>query len=92
MKLTVLETLKHGKVTAVAAGAKLTKRTVTVGSALAVIRAGHSAKLKLSLNATGRALLAKHSPLRVKFTVTQSGRKVKSATVTFKAKKKKAKH
>ena len=87
LKLTVREALKHGKVTAVAASTKLTKRTVSVGSASVVVRGGGSKVVKLSLNGTGRGLLAKHSPLQVKLGVTQARRTVKSSTVTFKAKK-----
>jgi sugar lactone lactonase YvrE len=85
-KLTVRETLSHGKVIAVAASTKLTKRTVTVGSASVVLAKGKSRTVKLSLNAKGRALLAKHSPLKTKLVITQAGRTVKSYTVTFKSK------
>ena len=88
-KLTVRETLKHGKLIAVAAGAKLTKRTVTVGSGSVVVRAGRNRTVKVSLNRVGRGLLAKHSPLKVKLAVTQSGRTIKSSTLTFRAKHKK---
>jgi DNA-binding beta-propeller fold protein YncE len=87
-KLTVRETLKHGKVIAVAARTKLTKRTVTVGSGSVVVGAGRSKTVKVSLNRQGRALLARHSPLKVKLTITQSGRKIKSSTLTFRAKHK----
>jgi hypothetical protein len=43
------------------------------------------------LNATGKRLLAKHGSLKVKLTLTQSGKTIRSTTVTFKKKKAKAK-
>jgi hypothetical protein len=85
--LTVRETLKHGKLIAVAASTKLTKRTVSVGSASVVVPGGRSKTVKLSLNGTGRGLLARHSPLRVGLDVTQVGRTIKTSTVTFRAKR-----
>lgn len=62
------------------------RRTVAVGSARATIRAGRSKTLKISLNPTGKRLLAKNHKLKVKLVITQHGRKVLSTTITFKAK------
>ena len=91
LTLSVLETLHHGKVTAVAASTKKTKKTkktVVVGSESVTIAAGKSETVKLKLNATGKRLLAKHNPLKAKLAVTASGKTVTRSTVTFKTKKK----
>jgi hypothetical protein len=86
--LSVLETLHHGKVTALAASAKTTKKTVVVGSETVTIAAGKSRTVRISLNGSGKRLLAKHNPLKAKLAVTASGKKVSSSTITFKTKKK----
>ncbi len=74
---------------ATAAGKKPKKpssRTVVVGTARATIRAGRSKTLKISLNRTGKRLLAKHHTLKVKLVITQKGRTVRKTTITFKTK------
>ena len=56
-----------------------------VGTAKVEIRAGHSKKVRLTLNRTGRRLLAKNHKLKVNLTITQNGHTVRRRTITFKA-------
>jgi hypothetical protein len=87
--LSVLETLKGGKLTAVTASAKkTTKKTVTVGTVTVTIAAGHTETIKVNLNGTGKKLLAKRKPLKAKLTITQAGKTITGTTITFKNKKK----
>lgn len=101
VSLSVTETLSGGKVTAVAASAskkkpRHRKKTVTVGQETIKLAAGTHETVKVSLNRTGKQLLAKHPTLKVKLLVSESGKTLKTTTITFKAKKpkhkKKAKH
>jgi hypothetical protein len=87
LRLSVLETLKRGKLTAVAASAQRTK-IVVVGAVTVTVAAGRSETVKLNLNATGKRLLPKHNPLKAKLTLVQSGKTVAGSTVTFKIKQK----
>jgi hypothetical protein len=97
IKLTasVLETIRHGKVIALAASTKTkkktTKKTITIISKTATIPAGATKTIKLTLNRAGKKLLAKHHPLKAKLTVTQSRRTVTHKTITLKPKPKKKK-
>ena len=61
-------------------------KVIVVGSAKVKIRAGQSKKVRITLNRTGRRLLAKKHKLNVKLTITQNGHTVRSRTLTFKAK------
>jgi hypothetical protein len=97
---TVLETIRRGKVIALAASTKkpskkptkkTTKKTITIISTIATIRAGATKTIKLTLNAAGKKLLANHNPLKAKLTVTQSRRTVTSKTITLKTNTKKKK-
>ncbi len=88
LTLLVVETLHHGKVTAVAASAKTVRKTVLVGYKTVTVAAGKSETVKLSLNGSGKRLLAKHTPLRTKLTVRALGKTVASSAIAFKAKKK----
>jgi hypothetical protein len=89
LTLSVVETLKGGKVTAVAASAKkTTRKTVDVGAVTVTVAAGRSDTIKVALNGAGKKLLAKHRPLKAKLTLTQAAGTVDSSTVTFKAKTK----
>jgi PKD domain/Carboxypeptidase regulatory-like domain len=67
VQLTVVEQLRNGHVTAIAARkkGKTTKQTVVVGSATVTLAAGKSETVKVSLNAAGMKLLAQHSKLAV---------------------------
>ncbi len=73
LRLTVVETLKGHRVVGVTA-AKKRRRTVTVGSATVTLAAGQATTVSVSLNRTGRRLLAKrHGRLKVRVVVTQAG-------------------
>lgn len=102
VRLQVVEHLKGRRgVTAVSAGkrhkrAAVKKRTVIVGSATFTLEAGHTAKVTVALNRTGRALLARFKRLPAKLilspTGTQGKKVIVEKTVLFKAKRKKRKH
>ncbi len=85
LALSVIETLRSGKLVGVAAKTK--KRTVTLGTASVTLTGGQSKTVTVSLNATGRRLLVHRHSLTVKLTVKQeTGGKsvvVKTLTVTF---------
>jgi hypothetical protein len=92
LKLTVTETLKGHKVIGVSAHkAKVTHKTVVLGTASATIPAGRTATVKIGLNGTGRRLLSARHQLTAKLTVTQriGGRNqtISTQKVTFKAPK-----
>lgn len=87
LTLSVVETLRAGKLVAVAAASKATKRTVTLGRASLTLDGGQSKTVSVSLNATGRALLKRERKLHVKLLLTQTsaGKTVgmKGQTLTF---------
>jgi len=98
-RMTVTEKIRGHKLIAVTARKrpKTRKVVVTVGTARAVtLLAGQSRTVKISLNGTGRRLLASHRTLKVTLDVTQilgGGRsRTVSQTVTFKAPKHKKHH
>ena len=76
----------HGAIVARAHRGKPHVKVVVVGTAKVEIRAGHSKEVRITLNRTGRRLLAKNHKLKVNLTVTQSGHTVRRRTITFKAK------
>jgi hypothetical protein len=86
LKVTAKERVTHGK----GKHRKTITKTVVVASKTVTIAAGASTTVKLSLNHTGRALLAKVHTLTGKLTITQtvSGRTttLSTNTVVFKAK------
>jgi hypothetical protein len=90
--LTVIETVKGGKVTAVSAAKK---KTVVLATASTTIAAGQAKTIVIALNATGKHLLAQHHTLKVKLAITQPGvakaSVVSGQTITFKATQKKHK-
>jgi hypothetical protein len=63
------------------------RRTVVVGSRRVKIPAGHRETIRITLNRTGRRLLAKHHKLKVKLTITEGRHTVSSRAITFKAKR-----
>jgi hypothetical protein len=76
LRLTVHETLLGHRIVAVSAAKTKKKpkrrhRLIVVGSKNATVGAGRTAKLKLSLNRTGRGLLAARHRLTVTLTVSQ---------------------
>ena len=79
--LSVLESMRHGKVRAVAAGA--TQRTVVVGLASVTLAAGQSTTMTVTLNKVGKRLLAHHHRLRVTLTITQNGTTVSRSTIAL---------
>ena len=95
MKLTVNETRKGHKIISVSVAhkrkPKVTHKIVGLGTASATIAAGHSKRLRISLNKTGRTLLKTHHHLTATLTVAQitSGRSRQIATgkVRFKSTK-----
>ena len=86
LRLTVQETLSAGRVVAVAAR----RVTVTVGTRTVRLKPGQRSTATVTLNATGRRLLARMHKLAVKFSVSGTvvgaiSASLKSATVTLKA-------
>jgi hypothetical protein len=67
---------------------KTTKKTITIISKTVTIPAGKTRTIKLTLNAAGKRLLAKHHPLKAKLTVTQARKTVSRKTITLKPKPK----
>jgi hypothetical protein len=97
LKLTVTETLRRHKLVAVSdRKAKVTHKTVVVGTASATIQAGRTVTVRVSLNRAGRRLLAARHTLRARLTVTQrvagGSRTVSTQKVTFKAPKHRGRH
>ena len=83
LALSALETLRSGKVVAVAAKTK--KRTIALGHVSASLAGGTSKTLSVSLDSTGRALLARYRSLHVKLLATETigGKQVVAATLTI---------
>jgi hypothetical protein len=79
LRLIVIETIRNGKIIAVAAGHK----TVTIGQTSARVNAGGHARVQLRLNRTGRTLLAHHSPLYSLLVVSAGGRTIAKKHVMF---------
>jgi hypothetical protein len=91
LTLSVVETLRSGKLIAVAAASKTKKKTVTIGHASVTLSGGQSKTVSVSLNNTGRALLKLEHKLHVKLVLTQTSAgktvAVKGQTLTFTAPK-----
>ncbi len=88
LTLTVVETFKGHRLIAVSARANTRKirKTVVLGTASARLTAGQSVKVRIGLNATGRALLAARHTLKAKLAVTErlaSGRTITLSTQTL---------
>ena len=94
LKLSVLETLKNGKITGIAAKAKpkIKKKTVTIGTAKQTIPAGQTATVEVSLNAAGKRLLARLHTLHTRLTITVNGTTLATKTVSFHAAKTRRRH
>jgi hypothetical protein len=97
LKLTVTETFRGHRLVAVSARkAKVKHKTVVVGTAKATVPAGHTQKVRIGLNRTGRKLLAARHKLSAKLTITQriagKNRTISTQKVTFKAPHKHTKH
>jgi hypothetical protein len=92
LQLTVIETLAGHRLVAESARVKHTRKTVSVGSASVTLAAGQSKTVKVSLNSTGKRLLARFHRLKVRLTVTQKRTNaaplvVSRQTLTFKQKR-----
>ncbi len=89
--LSVVETLRSGKVIAVAAKSKTKKRTVILGHASVTLSGGQSKAVSVALNGTGRGLVKQEHKLHAELTVTQTSAgktsPVKALTLTFTAPK-----
>jgi hypothetical protein len=72
LTLSVVETLRSGKLIAVVAASKTKRKTVTIGQASVTLNGGQSKAVSVSLNATGRALLKREHTLHVKLVATQT--------------------
>ena len=89
LAITVTETLKGHRLIGVTARAtrRKVRKVVTVGSANVTLTAGQTETVRISLNGTGRHLLAGHRTLKVKLVVSQrvaGGTKtVSTQTLTF---------
>jgi hypothetical protein len=94
LTLTVVETLKHGKVTSIAAlaskGAKPRHKTVTLASVKVGLTPGHSRTFSVSLDRLGRALLTKRHSLRVHLALLEAGKTRGHETITFKLRTKRS--
>ena len=93
-RMTVTEKIRGHNVIAVTSRKKPKTRkvVVTVGTASVTLGAGRTATVRVSLNRTGKRLLASRRTLKVTLKVTQSlgggrSKTVSSQTVTFKAPK-----
>ena len=94
VQITATELMQGGKIVGVIARKKLTHRAIVLGSTRITLAPGQHKTLKITLNRTGRSMLAAHKHLNTKLTVTRKtgGKKTKtvtSKTVAFKSTKKK---
>jgi hypothetical protein len=91
MALTVIETLRHGKVVGVRPGVSVKrsakKRLVTLGVSSAHVTGGQSTQVRITLNAVGKLLLKRFHTLRLTLLILQqsaSGKtRVASTTLVF---------
>jgi hypothetical protein len=65
----------------------VTHTTVVLGTASATIGAGRTATVRISLNRSGRKLVAARHKVTAKLTIAQGKRTVSTQKVTFKAPK-----
>jgi hypothetical protein len=70
VELTVIEKLQGHKLVGVAA--RVTRRTVVLGKATVLLKAGHATVVHVALTSTGKRLLARHHPLKAKLLVLQA--------------------
>jgi hypothetical protein len=88
LRLTVLETLRGSRVTALAASQRTVRRTVTVAASTVHLRPGQQLTVTVALNATGRRLLAQRRRLAVRLSVSGTvvgalSASLRSTTVTL---------
>ena len=86
LSLSIMETVKGGKVIAVSAAKK---KTMVLATASVTIAAGQTKTIVIALNAIGKHLLSTRHSLKVKLAITQAGvakaSVVSGQTITFKA-------
>ena len=89
VQLQLNETLRGSKIVAVSAArsARTKHRTVVIGRSGVTLAPGQSRTVTISLNATGRSLLARYHRLAVELTVTQGSRTVDAARLELAAAK-----
>jgi hypothetical protein len=80
VRLSVIEILAGHRLVGLTARAHRHRRTVLIGTATVTLQAGHSRTVHVSLNKSGKRLLASHHRLKVRLAVVQilSGAKPKS--------------
>ena len=91
LDLTTIETLESGKVVAVAAKVRKTKRTVTIGRKRLTLTGGQSEIVRVALIATGQRLLTRLHKLPAELTVMDGTKKLSRQSLTFRAAEKKKK-
>lgn len=96
---TVTEHLRGSKVTAISAATKSKKKKskaktkrVVVAASSTTLAAGTTKTITLTLNATGKKLLAKYRKLQVLVTVSVAGKTIRTQTVTITTAKASGKH
>ncbi len=72
VKLTVTETFKGRKLISVTSRRRVKKKLVVVGTASVTLTAGHTKTVRITLNSTGKRLLAKRHSLKVTLRVAQA--------------------
>jgi hypothetical protein len=93
VKVSVVEHLNGGRITAVSAKAKAKKKTkvVVIATKSISLAAGQNASLSVTLNATGSKLLAKYRKLQALVTVSAAGKTIGTQKLTIAKAKPKAK-
>lgn len=93
LTLTVVETVKDGKVIGVTAatkgGKKVERKILVLGSATMTLSAGQTTIVPLNLNSTAKRLLTARHRLTVALMITESAKTITRETITFSAKQKK---
>lgn len=84
LQLSVVETVRGGRVIAVAA-AKQRTRTVVIGTVSVRLSRGQTRTVHIRLNNPGQQLLAKFRKLTSALAITVAGKAISRTTVTFKA-------
>ena len=72
VQLTVAETFKGRKLISVTSRRRVKKKLVVVGTASVTLTAGHTKTVRITLNSTGKRLLAKRHSLKVTLRVAQA--------------------
>ena len=95
LRITITETLSGRRVIAISSRktTKTTRKPVVLGGAQVTLGSAHSKIVRISLNATGRRLLANHRSLRAKLTAGKPGagaaHNISVQTIAFKTPAKK---